>query len=275
MSRAIRTKLTKPMRKSESIVCGTALGLMALVLPACSNRPSEVLSDEQAASLLADLHIADAYGTLEGNNSTALMTSEQSDSARKVLRQSVMARHGVTEEQLDTTLGWYGHNLDKYEEMYELVLVKIDEKQKKLKEAEAKNSSMPTLWPYGNMQRIAGAPKGGATLVPFDIPAGSISKGGRLLWEGKAINAREPIEMFMAVEYADGSTGYVQRTLMGEGRQNVTLQTDTGARVKRAYGYMRVRQSQPVMLDSVSLKVAPYNETSYYEIHSAKRWSPK
>lgn len=263
------------MRRHDLIFSALATGMMAVsCLAGCSNRPDGVLNNEEAASLLADLHIADAYGTLEGNQAAA-MSVDASDSARKVLRQSVLAKHGVSEQQLDTTLGWYGHNLDKYEEMYELVLTKIEEKQTTLREADAKASAIPTLWPYGVTQRIPGVRSGSASLTAFDIPVEKITKGGRVIWEGKAINLREPMEMFMAVEYTDGSTGYIQRTLTGEGRQTVTLQTDTGAKPKRAYGYLRVRQRQTLFLDSVSLKVAPYNETSYYEIHSARRWNPK
>lgn len=270
-----RPKLRNAMRRHDLIFSALATGMMAVsCLAGCSNRPDGVLNNEEAASLLADLHIADAYGTLEGNQAAA-MSVDASDSARKVLRQSVLAKHGVSEQQLDTTLGWYGHNLDKYEEMYELVLTKIEEKQTTLREADAKASAIPTLWPYGVTQRIPGVRSGSASLTAFDIPVEKITKGGRVIWEGKAINLREPMEMFMAVEYTDGSTGYIQRTLTGEGRQTVTLQTDTGAKPKRAYGYLRVRQRQTLFLDSVSLKVAPYNETSYYEIHSARRWNPK
>lgn len=263
------------MRRHDLIFSALATGMMALsCLAGCSTRPDGVLDNEEAASLLADLHIADAYGALEGNPA-ATMSVDASDSARKVLRQSVLAKHGVSEQQLDTTLGWYGHNLDKYEEMYEMVLTKIEEKQKSLREADAKASATPTLWPYGVTQRIPGARSGSASVTTFDIPVEKLTKGGRVIWEGKAINLREPMEMFIAVEYTDGSTGYIQRTLTGEGRQTVTLQTDTGAKPKRAYGYLRVSQRQTLFLDSVSLKTAPYNETSYYEIHSARRWNPK
>lgn len=270
-----RPKLRNAMRRHDLIFSALATGMMAVsCLAGCSTRPDGVLDNEEAASLLADLHIADTYGTLEGSAVPAV-SADSPDSARKVLRQSVLAKHGVSEQQLDTTLGWYGHNLDKYEEMYEMVLTKIEEKQKTLKEAETRALTAATLWPYGVTQRIPGALPGSASLTPFDIPVEKLTKGGRVIWEGKTINLRSPMEMFMAVEYTDGSTGYIQRTLTGEGRQTVTLQTDTGAKPKRAYGYLRVSQPQALFLDSVSLKVAPYNETSYYEIHSARRWNPK
>ena len=263
--------MRKPERHIRMLLAGL---LLAGGLVACSSRPDPVMSDGETAELLADLHIADAYGTLERDGSMGILASDE-DSLRKVLRQSVLKSHGVSEEQLDTTLGWYGHNLDKYEEMYEKVLEKIDKKKIALTQARAEKDASPTLWPYGNMQRVPAVPEGEGTLIPFDIPADKVSKGARILWEGKTLNVRGPIDFFMAVDYTDGSTGYIQRNLMGEGRQNVALQTDTASKIKRAYGYLRVRLSEPLLIDSISLRTAPFNETSYYEIHSARRWTPK
>lgn len=250
-----------------SVLAGSIFGA------GCSHRPEGVLSDEEAASLLADLHIAEAYGTLEGNHDAVGIT--ENDSVRKVLRQSIMKTHGVSEAQLDTTLGWYGHNLDKYGEMYERVLENIDEKQKML--AEKRNSaedSKPGLWPYDNLLRISGSEKMPA-LVTFDVDGKKIPKGGRLEWEAKTINAREVVEIYMAAEYPDGSVGYLQRTFSGDGRHNVALQTDSSQSVRRVYGYLRVKQTQPLLLDSIRLVTTPFSETNYYETHSTKTWRPK
>ena len=247
---------------------------LALLTAACSRRPKEVLSDKEAASLLADLHIADAYGTYEFNSGGGMGVNE-GDSARKVLRQSIMKEHGVTEAQLDTTLGWYGHNLDKYEEMYELVLENISAKQKEIADHHgAEEAALPTLWPYPSKLRLSGT-KERPYLLTFNISGDKIPKGGRLAWEAKTINSRQPIDIYIAAEYSDGTVGYMSRSLMSSDRQSLTLQTDSTKQVKSAYGYLRVRQTQPLMLDSVTLRVNPLNKTTYYEINSARVWTPK
>ena len=64
------------------------------------------------ASLVADIHEADAIVTIERE-------SYRTDSQKTALRDAVFARHGITEEQFDTSLVWYGHNLDIYSEVYE------------------------------------------------------------------------------------------------------------------------------------------------------------
>lgn len=246
--------------------------LVAGTLLSCSNRPKGVLSDKEAASLLADLHIADTYVNIE--MSGASFDPKENDSIHKVFRQSIMAAHGVTEAQLDTTLGWYGHNLDKYEDMYELVLKNIEEKQKNINELASGKQAVQSLWPYGNTQRVQGS-KDKETIVPYELNSIEIPKGGRLQWDAKTINSKSPVEFFMAVEYTDGSTGYLQRNIMGDGKQTIALQTDSSLKAKRLYGYMRVRQDVPLFLDSISLRVLPLNTTSYYEIHSVKTWSPR
>lgn len=248
--------------------------LLMSTMVSCDRRPDNVLSDKDAASLLADLHIADAYGTLEGAVPTSVQTEEQ-DSDRRVLRQGIMRNHGVSEAQFDTTLGWYGHNLDKYEDMYELVLENITARQQVISKInnDAK-SSIPSYWPYMSNLRLSATAQA-PLVLPFDIPADKIEKGSRIIWEGKIINMREPIEVFLATEYSDGSMKYIQRTLMGSMSQNITLQTDSSQRVTNAYGYVRVRQRNPVMLDSVNIRISPLIKTTYYEIHSAKTWMPR
>lgn len=253
-------------------VCVGVLSLSLLMAVACGRRPDYVLSDSKAADLLADLHIADAYGSIEGNK-TADVSLSMSDSAQRVLRQSVMLKHGVTEEVFDSTLSWYGHNLDKYEDMYESVMEKIASKQKEYMSAGKDDDGLGTgLWPYSPMLRLEGTRDVAATLT-FNV-GGDVPKGGKLIWEGKTLNAKSPLEVFLAVEYADGSTGYVSRTLMGDGQQRVTLQTDSAQTVKGSYGYIRSRQNGVLMLDSIRLVAAPFNQTSYYEYHSVKRYTP-
>lgn len=243
--------------------------LCALLCGSCSRRPEEVLSDEQTAALLCDLHIADAYGTLQGTGADGYMATD--DTQRKVLRQSVLAAHGVTEAQLDTTLGWYGHNLDKYEEMYELVLEDIAAKKTMLANSAGKDGGAG-LWPYGERQRIAPPHGVDATLVPFEVAGGGVPKGGKLTWEAKTLNLRAPLEMFIAAQYPDGSINYVHRTLTGAGRQRLTLQTDSSRRVQAVWGYLRLRQQQPLILDSVSLTAEGLVKTQYYEYRSTKSW---
>ena len=202
------------------------------------------------AALLADLYVGEAYTVLEGPMAASASIGDI-DSAQRVLRQGTMQKHGVTEAQFDTTLRWYGHHLDRYDDVCEKVIERIKEAGREARTAHT------------------GAAADRADMVSFDI-SGNVGKGGRIIWEYKTLNLTSPLDVFLAVDYADGSTGYVSRSQSSRGMQNVALQTDSARTVKRVYGYTRTSQSEPLLLDSISLTVRPYNATTYYEINSQR-----
>lgn len=226
-----------------------------LCATACSRRPKEVLSDKEAASLIADLQIAESYGTFNYTPGSGL-NLEESDTARKILRQSIMKQHGVTEAQLDTTIGWYGHNLDKYEEMYELVIENIAEKQKKIAKMNGTDEvASPTLWPYADKLLLRGTPDAPYCL-PFSISGDQMGKGSQLVLEAKAVNTRMPgADVYLAAVYADGSLKGEHRTMNDPNRLMVTLNLDTTQKIKTILGYINVTQTSPLVLDSISLKI--------------------
>ena len=110
------------------MICGSgkyfrvlSVGMAAGLLASCSSRPGEVLSDDVMAALLADLYVGEAYTVLEGPMAASASIGDI-DSAQRVLRQGTMQKHGVTEAQFDTTLRWYGHHLDRYDDVCEKVI---------------------------------------------------------------------------------------------------------------------------------------------------------
>jgi hypothetical protein len=91
------------------------LVLTAILLSACSNRPSYVLSDKKMENILFDLYIAEAE--IKENTSVFL-----NDSLRKQqMLHSVFEKHRVSEQAFDTSLVWYNANLDKYFKVIEKV----------------------------------------------------------------------------------------------------------------------------------------------------------
>lgn len=244
----------------------------AALLSSCSTRPDDVLDEDALSSLLADLYVGEAYTAIEGGQYTATASL---DSARKVLRQSTMQAHGVSQAQFDSTLSWYGHNLGRYSEVCEKVIDELKHRQ-----AEAQNKEVgddgktdsSNLWPSQPSLRLT--PAQGERTINFDIEPSAPGKGDRILWEFKTINLSSPLDAFLAVDYSDNSTGYTARTLSSAGRQSLSLQTDSTKTVKRIYGYTRVRQNEPLVLDSISLESTPFNPTHYYELSTQRTYSP-
>ena len=98
---------------SRFFICGAAI-FSASIFLGCDRRPKEVLSERKWSAFMADMQLAEAC-----LNSSAV--SVHSRDGRLELGRSVLAAHGVTQEQLDTTLAWYGRNIDNYSELFEKV----------------------------------------------------------------------------------------------------------------------------------------------------------
>lgn len=153
------------MRPSHFILPLALSGLA--IMSSCSTRPDDVLDEDALSSLLADLYVGEAYTAIEGGQYTATASL---DSARKVLRQSTMQAHGVSQAQFDSTLSWYGHNLGRYSEVCEKVIDELKHRQ-----AEAQNKDLAddsktdssNLWPSQPSVRLT--PAQGERTINFDI----------------------------------------------------------------------------------------------------------
>ena len=95
------------MRRAAAIIMAASVCL--LVLTGCSSVPDGVLPPGKMASLLADMEIGESV--VESDPS-----SWRSDSLKMVLRQSIYERHGVTSEEVDSSLAWYGAHVEKMPE---------------------------------------------------------------------------------------------------------------------------------------------------------------
>ncbi|MBO5028343.1 MAG: DUF4296 domain-containing protein [Muribaculaceae bacterium] len=231
-----------------------ALALAALA--ACSG--DDHLPEGKMADVIADLQIAEAVS----NSSTDFQT----DSARNVMRMAILEKHGVTQEEYDASLRWYGHNLEKYTKLNERVEKVLARKEKKLMassagEKEGKESGTQ-LWPYSAMAFIS--PLGNSDAIQFSIPVNNLPKGERLKWKMR-LSKTAPVQIMLGVDYADGATSYISQRYSGNTRLELQLQGDSTRTITRLYGYMRVdrRSDLPVWADSIQLTHLPLAKETY------------
>lgn len=92
--------------------------LSLLIFAGCDSTPDYVIPPKKMAELMADIHTGEAV--VESNN-----RSFPNDSVKKTFMQSIYLKHGVTSQEVDTSLYWYGHNLNKYMDVYNLSLIHI------------------------------------------------------------------------------------------------------------------------------------------------------
>lgn len=228
--------------------------LAAFAVTACSS--GDHLSEGKMADLMADLQLADAYAE---NN-----LEYRSDSARNVLRLAVLEKHGVTQEELDQSLRWYGHNLENYTKLYEEVGKRLDQRQKKLLASVSNDlqDAAGSMWPYSPMAYLSQLSSQDA--LTFSVPVSDLPRGERLKWMMR-LSRDLPVQITIGVDYKEGGTSYMMRRNSGGRRLEISLQSDSARTVSRIYGIMRVdnRAMLPVWMDSISLTHQPLAKETY------------
>lgn len=241
------------------------LAVSLAMLPACSKRPPEVLDEDEMSDLLADMQIAESYSvvTAGGNNSL---------NAREELGLRVLAAHNVTQARLDSSMAWYGRNLDTYSKLYEKVDKKLDAKRRKyVGNGNAEEDMKDNMWPYHYFAMIS--PLATSDGFSFAITPEAMEKGDRVEWKMHLSPASSCV-ITLGVMYSDGMLGYVSRTFNNDMSPKITLQTDSSRTVGEIYGYMRMTPppTTPVMADSLRLTRLPLDSALYYSFFSQKKY---
>ena len=92
---------------------------------ACSRVPSNIIDAKTMESLLIDIHKAEAY--MENNKYIA-----NNRLAQDSVKNSIFTSHNVTAAEFDSSVVWYGSNLDIYIEVYDKVIKKLQEENNTL-----------------------------------------------------------------------------------------------------------------------------------------------
>lgn len=257
-----------------------SLALIALVaLTACDKAPDGVIKESKMAPLMADLTVAEAY--IDSHPSQFA-----TDSARMMIKQSVMMRHGVTLEQYEHSLDWYGHNLEIYTKVTEEAVKIVDERLKKqegdlghdlerrLADNKASHAGSRPIYPANgdtaNIWRqpptwaLTGGMRSGA--ITFDLPpSGDSQKGDRYCLNFKLNAAGNKFNVLLAVDYNDGTTSFMHRGSCMEGWADYILQTDSARTIRRVYGYIgyNIKPSSIAFVDSIQLIRTRLNRNTY------------
>lgn len=239
-------------------------GMTLVTVASCDRRPKAVLSEDEMVSLMTDMQLAEAYTDVSGKGGdyTAM---------RKSLSEGVLSAHGVSQAQLDSTLLWYGKNVDEYNELFKKVDKEIDKRKRRfLADSRMSQEEIAegNLWPYSPHMTISGL--GDTDNIRFSIPTTEeIKKGDVFTWKMHFHSPRE-LKGMIGVDYSDGSTSVMTRSLSGNPDIEMRLQTDSSRTPVRLFGVLRVRQqsSLPIYADSIMLLRSPLDSSKYYNFHS-------
>lgn len=261
------------------------------------------MSVNKMADLIADLQLADAY--IESHSADF-----DTDSSKLVLKQSVFKKHGITQQDYDSSLVWYAHNMEDYTRAYDKAIGKLKSKYDKLDATGAEGpSEMMAEGPAAGMPQPGEIPRGPRSGGPsrlsklntdakadsFDLWQGPrsymLTQGSRRGFitfdvppdEGKQKGDRYQLtyllnrcgnefKVCLAVDYTDGATSQVARGTTSDGWVTVDLQSDSSRQVRRIYGYVSydVKPGHVAQVDSLMLIRSRLNAANYGFINAQR-----
>ncbi len=246
----------KLMMKTKTDIL-LALIILALAVCGCDRHPDGVLSKEKMAHVLADLHKAEVV--VETNTRT------YNDSLRRVLRQSIYASNGVTSAEVDSSLKWYGYNMERYLDVYDRTIEILEKARDKARDKAGATTEQSTIgltfegdsvdvWSGERLRRwTLNMP---SEIATFNVGVDNNSaEGDAYTLNVKLIGTTSAVDVNMTVEYRDGTFEFLSRQLNGNGWHQVRLATDVAKDARSVYGYIsyKPKPDRTAYMDSVSL----------------------
>lgn len=226
---------------------------LAVAATACKGVPSYVIAPGDMASLLADMHTAEAVIDMHYNDYS-------SDSAKKQLKDAIYLRHRVTPEQFDTSLDWYAHNIDKYIGVYDEVIEILDERNVRVghlaaREALSLAGDSVNVWGSAPMAYVTRSMP--SSMITFDLPQDdNWEMGDMYTWRVKVIDAENPeINWGILANYSDSTVEYLNISTSRTGWNAVTFIADSAKQLTRLRGFFQPSLSgrDKLWVDSISL----------------------
>lgn len=237
---------------------------------ACHKVPDEVIQPDDMAELLADLNTGEAV--VDANR-----RYYPSESDRAAFKEAIYARHGVTGEQVDSSLAWYGRNIKLYIDVCDKSIGILEERMivsgNRIAEANALAVSGDSVdvWPFPRFIHIS--PQSPTRTIAFNFTADdNWDPGDSYTWRGKFSNISATTDWGIVAEYPDGMSETLQSTFSSDGWQEITFYTDTIHPAARIYGYLTFSDKAPhVFADSISIVRKRFNPALFSQHYRQRK----
>lgn len=258
------------MRNRFPYILMLCLAVLLLSVVGCNKRPKGVLSEKDMISLIVDLELAETYVSLYNEDG-------YEEQFRSAALEGVLKKHHLSKADFDSTMTWYGHNIDVYSEVLNKADEELTKRQMKVSGGVIEEATLEDLWPYSKHYMIN--PQSASDNLAFSISPEEISKGDKFEWKGR-LSSMADGSVMIGVEYDNGKSSYAYKQLMGINKIDMGLQTDTAYRVKRIFGNLHINRlpnsRSIVWVDSLALAKFPFDSTEYHKIYSQRSfYAPK
>jgi hypothetical protein len=245
--------------------------LFICIAGSCSKVPKHIIPEKEMRAVLYDMQIAEAI--VETN-----YESYKTNDERQTVYDAVFAKHHITQAEYDSSLVWYGENMDLYMRIYKLVLKDINEHMASMGEIKpsplsgdisAKDSV--DVWIY-NRSFTFGPGRTGRTFytLTFDIEpqkpysSGSLYVFGLSVW-GVPPNLKHKPKIRINAVHSDTIIS-VNKDITGDGYCETVLRTVATKQVKRVYGYIMVNDTEAsyhhIYIDDIRLMKYNYGSNA-------------
>lgn len=240
--------------------------LALIILVSCSKVPGYVVKPQAMARLLADQYMAESL--MEQS------TGEwRDDSSKLAMRLAVFQRNGITEAQFDTSMVWYGHNLDLYTQVQDLTIEELERRVSDIGKdmsvtavAMAVSGDSVDVWNLSPTLLLT--PDGPSRILRFSLQADdNWRRGDVYAWRMKTVRDTSPLAVHLAVDYSDGSVETVTIPTATQQWRQAQLMTDSTRVPVRVSGWVWFSPDTRPMItvDSISLTRSRLNKALYYQ----------
>lgn len=243
----------------------TVLALITIVFVGCNGVPSYVIQPDDMAELVADLHTGDAVVELN-------YQYYATDSSRRALKQAILHKHGITQEQLDTSYMWYGAHLKEYQQVYYDAEAILQERLDHSNAIAIENARMSVsgdsvdVWQQSKTLRYGN--NSARSFVTFNLKGDKNTKpGDSYTWRAKFFNLTGVAYWNIIADYADGTTETLNGQFSGDGWQSLTFFADSTRNIKNVYGSLELSPSfeGDLYIDSIQLVRNRLNPQMYVQ----------
>ena len=239
--------------------CLSILVFIAVLSSGCSNRPKGILSEDKMVKVMADIQIAEAY---ERNGDANDFLHGQN---RELLGRGVLMQHGVSVEEMDSTLAWYGRNMDEYAKLYKKIDAELNKRQLKYAKAAGESDnelSSADLWPYS--RHFVFDNKSLTDGIIANIPVTELAPGDKLTWK-MIVEGSSSRDLTLGVDYENGTSDiYKISNKVYDKWVELSLQTDSTLTVNRIFAIADFgNPSNRIIIDSIQLTYTPFNREEY------------
>ena len=264
--------LRKAVGKNSVLTLVAAVAAIT-ALAACRRVPDDVIQPDDMSSLLADIHTGDAV--VEQNR-----RQYSSDSLKMALKQSILARHGVTVQEFDSSLSWYARNPEKYLEVYdntiELLRTRMNANDAQIAQGSLSvGGDSVDLWAGARYLQLSGLSP--TRTVTFGIKADDNSENGdRYTWRARFVNNMPKARWGLSATYDNGTVEFLDAEVAGEGWNELEFVSDSTLKPIEIYGYISFepRNGMAVWADSLQLVRKRRSPEAYrhrYRVKSYRR----